>query len=62
MSDAEFEQAYERLAAALDALPAEQESDLLARLALLLAARCADLETFEAALAAAVEAGAIKDS
>ncbi|MEQ8660256.1 MAG: DUF2783 domain-containing protein [Gammaproteobacteria bacterium] len=53
MTPEEFERAYERLAAALDAAGEAGERLFLTRLALLLAARAPTLADFEAALAAA---------
>jgi len=51
----EFEQAYDRLAAALDAAGEGAETIFLTRLVLLLADTCPDLDTFVAALDAAAE-------
>ncbi|MEQ8234445.1 MAG: hypothetical protein RLW61_05370 [Gammaproteobacteria bacterium] len=53
MTPQEFERAYDLLAAALDAVDEQNESLLLTRLALVLAADLPNLATFEAALAAA---------
>jgi hypothetical protein len=50
-----LEQAYEHLAQAIDRAGPEQEALMLARLALLLAHRHADLETFQACLADALD-------
>ncbi|MGE0485414.1 MAG: hypothetical protein AB7Q81_14825 [Gammaproteobacteria bacterium] len=57
MTREEFEQAYDRLAAALDAAGASDGDKLafLARLALVQAAATADLASFELALVAAAE-------
>ncbi len=57
MDERAFEQAYERLAQALDAVAPEEEAAFLTRLALLLAAGCADPAAFETALEAAARAG-----
>lgn len=53
MTPAEFERAYEHLAAALDAIGEPGETLLLTRLVLLLADACPDLASFVAALEAA---------
>lgn len=53
MTPAEFERAYERLAAALDAVGETDETLFLTRLALLLADACPDLDAFATALDAA---------
>ncbi|MCP5198624.1 MAG: DUF2783 domain-containing protein [Gammaproteobacteria bacterium] len=63
MTREEFEQAYDGLAAALDAAgPGDADKlALLARLALVQAAASADLAAFEQALAQAVEQGGADD-
>ncbi len=53
MTPDEFEHAYERLAAALDAVGEANETLFLVRLALLLADACPDPAAFAAALEAA---------
>lgn len=58
MTDDEYERAYDRLAVVLDELGPGHELAFLTRLALLYAADCRDLATFEAALAAASDGGA----
>jgi hypothetical protein len=57
MNGADFEAAYELLAAAIDEVGPESESAFLTRLVLLLTRNCPDLTAFEEALAAVVQAG-----